>query len=100
PPPVAIGQTETAARAPTADELAALSADEFFARPEVRQPLERDAIDLVRLDVAVFHATNQVRAEHRLPPLRYHNLLARAAEMHVRSMLEHGYLAHENPHDE
>lgn len=84
---------------PAVRDFYAMSAEEFFRLPEASRPLEPGGIDHALLDAAVFHATNQVRAEHRRPLLRHDPRLSRAAEVHARAMIEHGFFQHENPHD-
>jgi hypothetical protein len=44
---------------------------EFFKLPYLHQPMPLAAPDYELLDAALFHATNEVREKHGLPPFRY-----------------------------
>ena len=48
-------------------------------------------------DCALFHAINDVRALHRLPPLQLDSRLQRAAVAHSRDMAMRDYFAHVSP---
>ena len=87
----------TAAHAkPAPPDLFSLPRDEFGKLDAVAQPLIPGEVDRELLAAAVFHETNRVRVEAGLKPLHHDGRLDRAADIQVRSMIDHGYLDHEN----
>ena len=56
-------------------------------------------IDQARLNAAVFHVTNERRAQAGLPLVRYHRLLEVAAMGHARRMATLGFFSHHDPTD-
>jgi uncharacterized protein YkwD len=53
----------------------------------------RDNIRMIR---AAIRMANDIRAQNRLPPLRFDFRLAQAAQAHAREMREFGFLAHQS----
>jgi len=59
--------------------------------------LEATPGNLRRIRGAILCLHNQVRAEHRLPALREHRRLRKAAVRHARDMVRDGYFEHTTP---
>lgn len=76
-----------------------LSDDVFFAQSRSQQPLMVENPDTLLLDVALFQATNEARRAAQLPPFQYDRSLYQAARCHATSMIQHGYVSHEDLYD-
>ena len=74
-----------------------MSAREFSELPEARRPLDFENLDEDLLSAAIFHETNQRRADKKLPPLKPHAKARQAAAMQARVMAAKGFVGHENP---
>ncbi len=59
--------------------------------------VEPGSLDLELLAAAVFYASNEQRAKHRVPPLHSSPALRRAAQGHSEDMASGGFFAHDNP---
>lgn len=64
-----------------------------------QKALDRANLDHGLLSAAIFHATNQQRARHKLPLLAHSEAVRRAAQGHSRSMALGGFFSHQNPKD-
>jgi uncharacterized protein YkwD len=69
----------------------------FRQLPQTKQRLEPGNIDLLLLDMAVFHETNRQRQQHRLPPLVFDLRVRQLAQLQSRAMAEQAFVGHENP---
>lgn len=69
----------------------------FRQLPQVQQRLEPGKVDLLLLDMAVFHETNRQREQHRLPPLVFDPRIRELAQLQSRAMAEQAFVGHENP---
>ncbi|MVM30151.1 CAP domain-containing protein [Spirosoma sp. HMF4905] len=68
----------------------------FFAQARSRQQISLDHPDTLLLDIAIFHATNELRRQVGLPVLMYDPGLYRAAHTHAESMIQNHYYGHDN----
>jgi len=69
---------------------------EFLELPDLHAPMNLSAPDYELLDAALFHATNEVRATHGLPPFRYDPVLFEAAAYHATTMISRNFYDHLN----
>ncbi len=69
---------------------------EFFKQPFLHKPMNLAAPDYELLDAALFHATNEVREQHGLPPFRYAAVLFEAADYHATTMISRNFYDHHN----
>ncbi len=69
---------------------------EFFKLPDLHEPMPLTAPDYELLDAALFHATNEVREQHGLPPFRYAAVLFEAASYHATTMISRNFYDHHN----
>jgi uncharacterized protein YkwD len=81
------------------DYYQGISLNTFRNEKSFNDTLDFDHIDLPRLDAILFYATNEIRAEHKLPVLEYAKELEDAAAMHSRDMVIHDFFGHDNPVD-
>ncbi len=77
--------------------------DGYLLRSEVflNQAISQQAIalnhpDTLLLDMALFHATNEVRKQAGLTLLQYDRSLHRAAQAHAYSMIKYNYYGHDD----
>lgn len=61
--------------------------------------IDFDAVDEPLLAAAIVAETNAERADHGVPPLRAHPLLADMAGRHAARMVEHDFYSHRDPID-
>jgi uncharacterized protein YkwD len=73
-----------------------LSDQAFFAQPAVHQLMPLEGPDTLLLDIALFQATNEARRQADLAPLQYDRSLLQAAQRHAESMIEHGFVSHDD----
>lgn len=95
-----LGQTRPAASTSATtkpDDYYALSAEEFFKRAEVREPLPPFDTNIPLLEAAIFHQTNLVRAAHKRPLFDYLPLLTQSGRAHSQEMAKLGYADHISP---
>jgi len=89
------------APAPAKIDYYALSAEDFFKLPAVKDRFKETAtfsqLDRDLLEAAIFHATNQARAKQKLPPLKFAPQLAPIARQHSDEMVQLQYIEHDSP---
>jgi uncharacterized protein YkwD len=88
-----------ASAAPPAPDLFRLTPEAFRMHTAAQRPLDRAKLDSRLLATAIFHATNNQRARHKLPPFVHSEALQRAAQGHSRDMATGGFFSHKNPKD-
>lgn len=76
-----------------------LSPERFAALPESQKTIQLSALDRRLLAAAIHQATNQQRAQHRLPPLQYEPAASEAARLQADVMAKESFLGHENDFD-
>lgn len=75
----------------------ALSADDFFKRPELQQRIGKTSFNLPLLEAAVFHQTNRQRAGNKLPIFKYGRALNLMARRHSTEMAALQFFDHFSP---
>ncbi len=101
-PALVLGSGQAAEKAATTKpthDLYRLTPESFHNHPSAQKPLDRAKLDHGLLSAAIFHATNQQRARHKLPPLAHSEAVHRAAQEHSRAMATGGFFSHKNPKD-
>jgi uncharacterized protein YkwD len=73
--------------------------EEFLTIESIHTPIDIVQPDYALLDAAIFHLTNQARAEQNFPPFRYFNALHKAAQLHSTLMIDLDFCAHYNSID-
>jgi uncharacterized protein YkwD len=68
----------------------------FYQLKEINSIIQPDDADLHLLNAAVYFATNKLRAEKKLPVLKFHAGLRDAAFIHSQQMIEKNFFNHIN----
>lgn len=76
-----------------------LSPDEFFEQPMVSQEINLLQPNDYLLSIAIFQATNDIRAEFNLSQLSPNRTLHLAGAKHISEMRKHDFFAHDNPYN-
>lgn len=69
---------------------------EFYGIPALDSTINLSYPDYELLDAAIFHATNEARAQEQYPPFKYHHALHEAAKLHSNFMIELDFYNHYN----
>jgi len=64
--------------------------------PSLQQPIDIQHLNYRALIQAIFHSTNQARANRKRNPVQYHDKLAQTACLHAQYMAGQGELSHIN----
>ncbi len=62
--------------------------------PDMREPINPAAYDAARMGQAILHATNLMRAKHKLPLFFHSPALEKAAYDHSKAMSKHNFFSH------
>lgn len=81
--------------APKGQKLFAMDPAKFAALKEAQQPINARKFNQSLLAAAIFHETNRVRLEQKLPALQPDAALSKAAQRHTDAMAETGTLTHD-----
>jgi len=71
---------------------------DFRSNELYNKPIDFENIDYARMNVVIFHLTNEIRAKHHLPVLEYAVQLENSATMHAQDMLRDKFFSHTNPY--
>lgn len=83
----------------TAENYYTYKTDDFFNLAEVNMAIDLNHLDYELLQAAVFHASNQVRAQKNKPLYSNHVSLTTAARLHSLFLAEHKKFDHINRRD-
>ncbi len=83
----------------TSTDYALFTSSTFPLHPPVLRVMDREKLDSGLLSAAIFFATNEERAKHKLPPFQTSLALMACAYEHSRDMALENFFSHENPHD-
>lgn len=83
----------------TTADYAAFTSETFRLHPPASQVMDRATLDTGLLSAAIFFATNEQRAKHKLPLFQTSLALRACAFEHSRDMALENFFSHENPND-
>jgi uncharacterized protein YkwD len=92
-----VAQTKPAAPTTKPANYYTLTAEAFFKLPQLQTRITADEVNLLLLDAALFHRTNQERAKAHLPLFTFNDRLHTMAHDHSAEMASLKYFAHESP---
>jgi len=70
------------------------TADSFFALKEVQNFINPKELNVELLEAAIFYASNEVRAEQKLPLYDFDPRLQKAARFHSNNMMKYEFVGH------
>ncbi len=83
--------------APKGEKLFVMLPTEFVKLKQVSEPIDAHKFNESLLAAAIFHETNRVRIQNKLPALLPDPDLNKAAQRHTDAMAEAGILSHDSP---